>query len=311
MTINPPSLWPQPGSYRDISFVQYRALDAVCASDLKVIAADSPAHLQHQRLYPKRSDALDEGRAVHTFILEPQRFWSPAGPYLLTTTCCETVKTGKSAGLTCKNDGIKVDGDGRWFCGVHGKSLPDVKADIVTPDLYQRLKAMHAAVYGAADSAELMADVEERELSVIWKDPGTGLLCKMRCDAVRNDALDICDLKKARSAYPRKFLAQSLQLQYPTQAAWYLRGADAAWGKAMRLFKFIAIEDNANMEMGGPHAVNVFVAGETFTRLGNIAVESSLAIYANCKKSGIWPGYSGVKMLEVSERQIEWQELSA
>lgn len=278
--------WPRPGAYRGIAFDTYAALDAAHATALKCLATSTPAHYQWEKAHPTDTKTLYEGRAMHHYILEPDTFWrqyTPAGQ-------CAAVKRD---GDPCEHPGKVYTG--KWWCGTHakGKGMP-IPCNPVDADLQIRLQAMHAAVWANATAADLLEPQgRETELSLVWVDPDTKTLCKARLDAFRPADLHIVDLKKIGDEATEDGFARAVRTYgYYIQQAWYERAALACIGPGVYRFTFVAIEDFPSQDMGGLHGVQTFMLDDETVEVGRMAAQSALEVYAECKRTNRWPGYS-------------------
>ena len=81
---------------------------------------------------------------------------------------------------------------------------------------------------------------------------------------------------------------------YDFQAAWYSDGYMKASGLQVLAFVFIVISDT------WPHPVNSVQLGERSMRTGQMKYRRALDTYAECLKTGVWPGYPpGIKLVEI------------
>lgn len=78
------------------------------------------------------------------------------------------------------------------------------------------------------------------ELTVIARDPDTGLMLKTKFDYINKRAV-ASDVKTTRSANPRKFAMQCRDLRYDVQESFYKYVANLA-GIPVKLFAFVSIE---------------------------------------------------------------------
>ena len=114
---------------------------------------------------------------------------------------------------------------------------------VLTADEMDECRDLSRAVGAHPVAAELLKSPGHREVSLVWKDALSGLLCKARPDAfVKWDGYStIVDLKTTRDASPRGFAREVAIHGYHLQAAWYLAGADVLSPVARR-FVFVAVE---------------------------------------------------------------------
>jgi exodeoxyribonuclease VIII len=129
------------------------------------------------------------------------------------------------------------------------------------------------------------------ERSYYWIDTDTGVLCKCRPDwqtwdgdAPQPDDL-IVDVKSAFAADPETFERSAYNLGYHVSAAFYLDGVEAVTGVRPAGFVFACVEKEA------PFATAFYLADEGMIREGRAEYKRNLARYAECAKTGRWPGY--------------------
>lgn len=197
----------------------------------------------------------------------------------------------------------------------------DVKAEwmannghrtVLEPEVWDQLHAMRDAVYAHPTARALLTNVEGKaEQSVYWKDAATGTLCRCRPDWWRADGV-IVDLKTTEDASPEGFSKSIGGWRYHVQHPFYLDGVNAAlqqghkpsWLKATecKAFAFLAVEKTACVVNGQAKGVAVYVLDDAAVALGRAQYQRDLATYAECQRTGIWPGYSdGVESISVPQ----------
>lgn len=167
---------------------------------------------------------------------------------------------------------------------------------VLTPDEWDMVHRMRDAVMAHPAAAALLS-AGKAEQSVFWRDDATaefdpqtgevreGLLCKCRPDWLRPDNI-IVDLKRAIDASPEGFQRRAYyQYRYHVQAAHYSNGVEAATGRPVPAFVFIACEPEP------PYAVGVYQVSAELMAEGRQAAETDLATLAACQRIGKWPGY--------------------
>lgn len=120
------------------------------------------------------------------------------------------------------------------------------------------------------------------EQTIVW-DEG-GVACRARLDWLRNDLACVDDLKKSRSAQPRAWQRSFWAYGYDMQAAFYLRGVRAAFGKEP-LFRWVAIEPDP------PYALSVFQLSDAALDAAQVKIDMALEIWSECLRTGVWPSY--------------------
>lgn len=255
-----------PGLYYGMSNADYHASPGISKSGLDLIAK-SPAHYYALRLDPNRpapepqTAAQLDGEIAHCAILEPDEFTKRfrVGPDVIRSTkawkeFAETLPAGTT--------GIKPDqAKAAWKQSDSVRRIPDLAS---------------ALAIGRA------------EVSAYWIDEETGVLCKCRPDFVHDcgDAgVILVDVKTCGSASPAEFSRMIAKHRYHVQDAYYSEGFAKASGRPVLGFLFAAVE------MDYPHAPCAIQLDDESKVQGAIDYRRSLNTYAECLKSGIWPGY--------------------
>lgn len=175
----------------------YDKIQALNWSSLRHLAT-SPLLYRYRQDHPEpRKKSYVIGNAIHTAVLEPEKF---AERY--------AVFDGTRRGPAWKE----------WLAKHPGKE------SLKPPEL----AAVEAAAKAVSDH-RVAADIfrgGRREEVLTWTGPG-GLLCKGRVDYIRPDV--VADLKSVgRDVSPRKFGRDAAEYLYHGQLAWYHDGAIAA-----------------------------------------------------------------------------------
>lgn len=207
----------------------------------------------------KQSPAMLLGAATHKIILEPSTFKREFA-----------IWDGRRAGNSWNDFKSKN----------HNK-------DILTRDEYKQICAMRDAVMLNPFAKNLLSG-GEAETSVFWRDEETGVLCRARADylKVSNNKRIIVDVKTCKSAEPKQFAKDLVNMGYPIQQGMYIDGfqADA--------FGFIAIEKETN-------TVQVYVLNSEFCEGANVEYKKALEKWAHCLQENKWPSYAeGITELE-------------
>jgi hypothetical protein len=131
----------------------------------------------------------------------------------------------------------------------------------------------------------------EPEQAIIWRDPTTGVTCRLKADWLRADG--IVDLKTAESASEDALSRAVNNYGYFIQDAFYRRGFRAAHPGVEPFFVFVAVEKSP------PHLVHVVQLGERDVAYGDRKASEALEIYRDCTASGVWPGYPTDEITEI------------
>lgn len=270
------------GLLKDMPAERYHATHAMSAGGLKRMR-QSPAHFYGMQLDPERPEpgdptpALKNGTLVHCAIFEPEAL---DGRYVI-----------KPADMN--------------FSSKDGKAWRDAQTlEIVDAAQMTAAKAQAAALRRLPDIAALLAD-GYGESSAFWIDPTTGELCKCRPDWVSpaGDGVVLVDGKTCQDASPEGFGRAIWNFDYWLQAAWYIDGFEAATGLRVHGFVFAAVES------AWPHAAAAYMLGDDVIDKARAENRRLLNLYAECKRTGTWPGYqSGIQIVNLpawAQRQLE------
>lgn len=242
------------------------SLNATVAAALVL---ETPAHAKqkHPKLAdnyePKHTDAMDEGTALHQMLLGDDRVDIFDYDAFNTKEARAARDASRAAGRVPMKrkdwDEIALLGDS--------------------------LKAQVAAWSDPRFPWPLFVD-GRAEQTIVWEEEHDGetLGFRARLDWLRTDLETIDDLKKARSAKPRRFHGAMWSLGYPIKAAFYLRACKAAFG-VEPVFRWVAIEPDP------PYAMTVHVLTPEALHKAKADVDLAIEIWAECLRTGEWPAY--------------------
>lgn len=130
------------------------------------------------------------------------------------------------------------------------------------------------------------------EQSIYWTDPRTGVRCRCRPDWMphrqENGRLVVVDYKTAKAVDPAALQRAVYERGYHAQAAFYLDGVKAAGlaGDQEPAFVFVFQSKTA------PYLVHLIELDFPALVLGAARNERALRRYAECERTGIWPGFN-------------------
>ncbi|MDT9046472.1 MULTISPECIES: PD-(D/E)XK nuclease-like domain-containing protein [Enterobacteriaceae] len=312
----------KPGVYDHLSNAEYHGGEGVSNSMLNVLREKSPMHLKALRDVandnerPQPTVAQRIGTAFHMLVLEPHLFdESYVLPLVLPDDALSTIDDLKAA---LKDAGEKVSGTKPELIERLKAVRPDAKiADelkqqyaasnagrtIITIEERDQLYAMRDAVMAhPAANALLTGAKYVTEVSAYATDPDTGELRRVRPDLWRFDGI-VGDVKTTDDASPEGFARSIATWGYDVQHPYYLDTLNLALQQQVdcsvkhptsaRQFVFLVVEKKP------PHAVAVYVLDAASVDLGRAKYRASLNTYAECKRTGVWPGY-GDKVQTIS-----------
>ena len=268
---------PGPGLYPGVPHPTYRRWRAASQSILKIIRDRSPAHAYLEMVDPSPpTPAQIFGEAVHAAVLQPDLF---RARYLRAPEIDRRTKAGRELW-----EELQAEHPG---------------AIILRPEEYDRCLAIRSAVAAHPTARKLIGG--EAEVSAVWRDRATGVLCKGRFDSLDTRLGIITDLKTTHDASRGAFSRTIWTYGYYLQAAHYLTGANTL-GLSVRWFTFIAVEQEP------PYAVAVYHLSDAALMAGEGQLGELLEIYKRCEETGIWPGYPD-EAQEISLPTWAWYQI--
>lgn len=149
-------------------------------------------------------------------------------------------------------------------------------------------------------------DVGKPEVSAFWRDAETGVDCRCRPDWVHpvgDDAVILLDVKTYSVASANEFNKQVARKRYDVQAAFYSDGYAAASGLKVLGFVFVAVETE------WPNAANAFMLDAQGIAAGREKYMRNLRTYAECLRTGNFPGYStGIQVISLPAWALATEE---
>jgi hypothetical protein len=256
----PPRRTLEPGLYPGVDALEYHAWPGASQSRLKILRDHTPAHLRYAMDHPEvPTDAMRVGAAIHTCVLEPDRW-----PHLYVRG---------------------IDGDGRTKAVKEAREALAAEfpnSHILKPADFDMCLAVRDAVFRHPHTKHLFEGM--REASACWRDPATGVFCRGRFDDVAIALGCISDLKSCTDASPFRFPSVIYNYGYHIQGAMYLRGAKAN-GIDADTFAIVAVEKEP------PYAVAVYQLAGAAIFDGERELDPLLEQWAKCEASGEWPSY--------------------
>ena len=242
----------------DLSFSDYRALDAWGSGSLKAMRRGPPARVLWEREEGGRdTDATILGTAVHCALLTPDLYL---------------------AQYVTKPDGMS-------FATKEGKAWRDdpIRAGkILLPyDVGCQVEAIVDSLLAKSEVLESIEESSAREMSLLWNCSITGERCKARPDWMSGRY--IYDLKVSRHAGNGYLSLRAFTEGWMHQLAHYRTGA-AELGLKMRGGRLVVVEPTA------PHFVytlEVKVDALDLLELENI---ETLKAMRECRVADSWPG---------------------
>jgi hypothetical protein len=125
------------------------------------------------------------------------------------------------------------------------------------------------------------------EASVFWTDAETGVPCRARpdyLDLARRRVVDIKTIRNGAHATYGQVQRHCYDYAAHRQAAFAMDGLSQI-GSPVDEWVLIAIESSA------PYGIGVFLLSEEAIQVGRNEARAGIYRYAECLKTGAWPGY--------------------
>lgn len=256
------------GIINDLPEHEYHARPELSSTQARQIL-DSPARYHYAKTHPQpHKDAFDLGTATHSKVLGvgaqaigyPDEHLTPSGSVSTKAATVEWVAEQRANGLIVL-DAAKL----------------------------RQVDGMAEAVLAYPEARSLFEQSGQAEASVFATDPVTGVEMRARFDYLPDFTVTdpwCVDLKTTgKSAAPREFEKTVANFGYDVQQEWYLEAYGIVTGEFNPRMKFVVVETAA------PHLVAVHELSEQFAELGASKGKRARATYAECMRTGRWPGY--------------------
>jgi len=270
--LNPPRR--EIGVHADLPFDDYLALPYVSQSTLKPMLV-SPAHYKHALDNPPDpdKDCFRFGRLCHTGKLEGTE--KLMAGYVLRPDFAAQVMEEKPETKSPKHTS-------RYKELVAEFETVNADKEVIDGDYFRQLCGILEALNRHHLAREWLTADGPSELSLIWREPLTGLHCKSRLDKLPHDADLVVDLKTTgRDITGFEFDLESFG--YDVQAAFYSDAMYVLTGRSMR-FAIVVVERNP------PHSVRAAVVDEDTMAAGRWKYRRALRRLAACRERNRWPG---------------------
>lgn len=246
----------------------YHASDALSSTGARRLL-DSPARFNYWRTHQEPGrQSFDVGTAAHTKILGIGAGTIAYPDEHITTSGAVSTKAATIA----------------WADEQRANGLTPI-----APAQAAKVDGVAEAVLAHPTARRLLEQQGNPEASVFATDPDTGVNMRARYDFLPEfeQANGVCvDLKTtSKSASAAGFTRSVADYGYDVQAAWYEHTLELAVDWQDLPFAFIVVETEA------PHLVGVHTLDIEWQQMGDAKVRRALETYAECDKTGNWPGY--------------------
>jgi hypothetical protein len=229
----------------------------------KLLPPNCPAKFAYWREHPEQKPEFDYGKAAHLYVLG-------AGPPI------DVVDAADWRTKAAREQMVASYAAGR---------VPLLTAD------HDRVVAMADAVRQHPIAGRMFnPEHGQPEQSLFWVDRSTGVWCRARLDwlpaARTSGRLILADYKTCNRADLDSVQRAIATYGYHQQAAFYLAGARALGLAEDFAFVFVMQEKDP------PYLVSVVEPDAAALRIGRLLNRGALELYAECARTGRWPGYS-------------------
>lgn len=274
----------QPGVIEGMDIDAYHSSPGISKTGLDRINR-SPARFYALSLDPNRPPEKElagqlEGQLAHCAILEPDEF-----DKRYVTLPANAPDRPTEAMLKAKSPSESSIARQKWWAEWDRNNNGRI---IITHQ--QRETALRQA-----DAVRQLPDIREAlaagrpEVSAFWRDPATGVLCRCRPDWVHpagQSGVVLLDVKTYSDASPAEFRRQCARKRYHVQDAFYSDGFELASGLEVLAFVFVAVETDY------PFHASAVMLDLMSRQQGVEDARRNLDTYAECLRTGTWPGYS-------------------
>lgn len=243
---------------------EYRKAEGVSRSDLWQMSR-SPLHYKYALENEEQTTpALLFGSAQHKMVLEPDEFYQEYA--VMPSGIDRRTKAGKEA----YEEFLRNAGD----------------REVITGDQYFQIMEMLDALKTNTPAWELLQGKHEQ--SFFWKDPETGIMCKVRPDVITtyNGKPYLVDYKTTDSCADGHFESSCKRYGYKFQAGMYTEGMFQNTFQEYG-FAFVAQEKTP------PYASRVYLCDQDFINEGHDQFRTFLGMLKYCQDTGDWYGYEG------------------
>lgn len=282
----------EPGVY-DIGMAWYHdaCTDGPCmsSSGLRTLYKKTPLHYWDVSPFNRdrapdpdiESEALRIGRAAHTLLLEPHLFRQQ---FVTRPVQWDSWRTAAAKQWRAEQtmEGLTV------MEGAEMQRVSGMAESLRRHPLYNQ---------GLLDG--------DLELSLIWKDPRTGLWLKSRPDAIPEGSDILADLKCLRAADTDSLSKAIYDAGYDMQLAMASIGMRTLLGRSVTDFVLVVVENDR------PHAVRIAPIPHDEIERAVLMLRAAINLAAKCFRENEWPAYESEDTIPVYRRGWALQQIEA
>jgi len=281
-----------PGIYENIAFDDYGMIPAI--NHTRLVRIDKSP--MNYRIAPDRepSQAFALGSLVHCGKLEPD---SLSERYVMQPDFANSPDNKDQKGTR------STSGATSWCkqqVAAFGVQAAESGRQVITEAQWRQFDGAMAAMKACP---QFVRDVNnsETELTIVWNDRRTGLLCKARIDAAMRGKklidLKTCDDSQSSGPLATEFEWRLAKYHYDSQAAWYSEGWYTLTGEKLPFWFAVATVNK-------PHQCIYAPVGEMSVEVGRNKNILRMATVLRCKQEDNWPGYESPELFELPEKYL-------
>lgn len=240
---------------------------------------DSPAKFYYEFNKVKTEEDLEDeeehfriGKMVHMAMLEGTKFQER---YVVMPEFVGYTKDGKETKSANALDVIRQREEWTAQMKALGKTICSQKDR-------DNIIGMCQSVYNHKRAKTMLAEGKP-ELVGYYRDPETGVKCKIKIDFLPFNLNVLLDLKTTKSCRRQDFSKTIWNLRYDIQLAMYCEGVRIIQGVKVKSPAFLAVEKK------GPWECAFFAADNTIMEVGMSDYKRGLRIYKECLLKKQWP----------------------
>jgi exodeoxyribonuclease VIII len=259
-------------SWLDCSTEEYRALPAANFSSIKNLLR-SPAYYYAKKVRPSEvTESMRYGTIAHMALLEGEKF---RNSYVVEPIFEGLTKDGK---ITNSKNSLEVkEKIASWRA-----SLPDGSVILSQRDL----DSLNGIIASLIQNEKILAAIKNGipEAKGTWRDPDTGLQCKLMADLFMPQHGYLFDFKTTGHSSEWDTFRKSVEnYNYDMQLAFYSDGIEAITGEAPRICGWVAVDTN------DPYEIEMHLAHDLYLSVGRMKYKKCLKKLKQCLESGKWP----------------------
>lgn len=157
------------------------------------------------------------------------------------------------------------------------------------PHEMEQVEQMAAVLRAHRTASALLGGALQFELTLVWQDVQTGVMCRARIDCLTraaNGRILIVDYKTAKSSRPSDISKAVNEYGYHCQFDFYEAGV-MELGISQNPLPLLIVQEKTP-----PYVVTVAQIPQSAMDIAAVKNRAALELYAECTRTGHWPGYA-------------------